>query len=58
MIIIIKGGWFLNKDKAKMFLFSKHISTDSLPSLKNSIIFFLKKIEVAVQFSLSQIEYN
>lgn len=57
MIMIIKGGWFLNKDKAKMFLFSKHISTDSLPSLKNSIIFF-KKIEEAVQFSLSQIEYN
>lgn len=57
MIMIIKGGWFLNKDKAKMFLFSKHISTDSLPSLKNSII-FLKKIEEAVQFSLSQIEYN
>lgn len=41
-----------------MFLFSKHISTDSLPSLKNSIIFFFKKIEVAVQFSLTQIEYN
>lgn len=55
--MIIKGGWFLNKDKAKMFLFSKHISTDSLPSLKNSVFFF-KKIEVAVQFSLSQIEYN
>lgn len=47
MILIIKGGWFLNKDKVKMFLFSKYIFIDLLLLLENLIIFF-KKIEEVV----------